>query len=178
MKPNCKLFQRPILLFVFFFVTRDLQAQSTDTLNNLALWYNHPAANWNEALPVGNGRLGAMIFGEIAKERLQLNEQTVWSGHDEDFVNPQAKQALPEVRRLLFAGEYAAAQKLAQGKLMGDKKTESSYQTLGDLWLNFGLDASNISDYRRELDLQTAVVSISYHAISISYKREIFSSTP
>ena len=126
----------------------------------LAIWFSRPATEWNEALPVGNGRLGAMVFGGVASERLQLNEETVWTGKDADFVNPGAHAALPEVRKLLFAGKYAEAQKLAQDKMMGDKKTESNYQTLGDLQLDFDTLTQHVTDYRRELDLETAVAKV------------------
>src|SRR5690606_30755543 len=101
----------------------------------MELWYDRPAADWNEALPVGNGRLGAMIFGGIEDERLQINEETVWSGTDHDFVNKDARKALPIVRRLLFEGKWIEAKDLAQQKLMGDKRIPSAYQTVGDLHL-------------------------------------------
>jgi len=167
-------------LWLFCFLSASLvfsQELSQKTSNDLKIWFNHPANNWNEALPVGNGRLGAMIFGDITNERLQLNEETVWSGKPEDFVNPAARTALPQVRELLFAGKYAEAQKLAQEKMMGDKKTNSSYQTLGDLNLEF-LNQQNISEYRRELDLETAVAKVSYRADRTVFTREIFSSAP
>lgn len=173
-----KLFQKPILLPVLLCAALSSNAQTIQPPDEVTLWFNHPAANWNEALPVGNGRLGAMIFGNATSERLQLNEQTVWTGAPEDFVNPAAKTALPQVRKLLFAGEYAAAQQLAQEKLMGDKKMESSYQTLGDLRLDFTTDGSDISEYRRELNLQTAIAKVSYRAGAVLFTREVFSSAP
>ena len=145
--------------------------------DELKIWFNHPAKNWNEALPVGNGRLGAMVFGGITSERLQLNEETIWSGKPEDFANPNSRKALPHVRELLFAGKYAEAQKLAQSNMMGDRKTGSNYQTLGDLQLEF-LNQQNISDYRRELDLETAVARVSYRTDKAFFTREIFSSAP
>src|SRR6218665_3239716 len=154
-------------------------AQSPSASNDLKIWFNRPATEWNEALPVGNGHLGAMIFGGVDKEHLQLNEETVWTGKDVDFVNPGAKAALPEVRKLLFAGKYAEAQKLAQEKMMGDKKVHSTYQTLGDLYLTFAnASQRNISDYRRELDLQNAVAKVSYRANGVLFTREVFSSAP
>ncbi|WP_207495821.1 glycoside hydrolase family 95 protein [Aridibaculum aurantiacum] len=158
-----------------FLTTATLNAQSN---HDLKLWYNKPAANWNEALPVGNGRLGAMVFGGVANERLQLNEETVWTGKDVDFVNPQSKAALPEVRRLLFAGKYIEAQQLAQEKMMGDKKVGSTYQTLGDLNFEFNLPATNITNYRRELDIDSAIAKISFTSGGINYDREVFSSAP
>ncbi|GAB3536518.1 glycoside hydrolase family 95 protein [Pontibacter brevis] len=146
--------------------------------DELKLWFSHPASNWNEALPVGNGRLGAMVFGGVATERLQLNEESVWTGKDADFVNPEARATLPKVRALLFAGKYAEARDLAQEKMMGDKKIHSTYQTLGDLQLDFGPVVKDISNYRRELDLETAIAKVSYRAGDVSFTREIFSSAP
>ncbi|WP_207429157.1 glycoside hydrolase N-terminal domain-containing protein [Pedobacter sp. SYSU D00535] len=169
----------PLRLFLLFIVTllsSDISAQSQPS--ELKIWFNHPAANWNEALPVGNGSLGAMVFGNVQSERIQLNEETVWVGKDVDFVNPLAKAALPQVRKLLFEGKYAAAKDLAQQSMMGDKKVHSTYQTLGDLNLEFEKPKGDVSNYRRELDLETAVASVSYLADNVTFKREIFSSAP
>ncbi|MCW3108814.1 MAG: alpha-L-fucosidase [Segetibacter sp.] len=175
---NCNPFLF-ILKFSFLLLSISTsKAQSQKNSNDLKLWFTHPAANWNEALPVGNGRLGAMVFGGITSERLQLNEETVWTGKDVDFVNPAAKAALPEVRKLLFAGKYAAAQKMAKEKMMGDKKVYSTYQTLGDLNLNFQHPHGDISNYRRELDIDSAVARVTYNAGNISFTREVFSSAP
>jgi len=162
------------LLFLLF--TLQLIAQTKQRRSDLKIWFTHPASNWNEALPVGNGRLGAMIFGGIKSERLQLNEQTVWTGKDVDFVNPAAKAALPEVRKLLFAGRYAEAQKLAKEKMMGDKKVGSNYQTLGDLAFDLELPGGDVAEYRRELDIDSAVARVNYRIGNVSFAREIFSS--
>ncbi|QCR22121.1 glycoside hydrolase N-terminal domain-containing protein [Pontibacter sp. SGAir0037] len=151
------------------------RAQSTDECK---LWFSHPATNWNEALPVGNGRLGAMVFGGITEERIQLNEESVWTGKPADFVNPEARAALPELRKLLFAGKYDDAQQFAREKMMGDKKVNSSYQTLGDLRLRFEGDAGAASGYSRELDLNNAIARVAYQANQVNFRREIFSSAP
>src|SRR3954463_5567527 len=103
----------------------------------LSLWYTRPAQKWVEALAIGNGRLGAMVFGGITRERLQLNEDTLWAGGPYDPNNPDSLAALPEVRQLIAAGDYAAAQKLAQQKVMARPMTQMPYQTLGDLLFNF-----------------------------------------
>lgn len=145
--------------------------------NDRKIWFNHPALDWNEALPIGNGRLGAMVFGGVEQDRLQLNEQTIWSGKPDDFVNPEAATALPQIRKLLFAGEYKAAEKLAQQKMMGDKKVASSYQMLGNLMIDFG-KSDDVSNYRRELDLETAITSVEYASQGVNYRREIFASAP
>jgi alpha-L-fucosidase 2 len=168
----------PIRLALLSFISVLVSISSPGQHNDLKLWYDQPAANWNEALPVGNGKLGAMVFGGVTNERLQLNEETVWSGEDFDFVNPKAKASLKHVRRLLFDGKYVEAQRLAQTNLMGDKRIPSSYQTLGDLTLAFGHDDAKVREYRRELDLRTAVASVSYSVNNVTFYREIFSSAP
>ncbi len=144
----------------------------------LTLWYTRPATNWErEALPIGNGRLGAMIFGGTARERLQLNEDSLWAGGPRDCNNPEARDALPEVRRLLFAGQPAAAMKLARARLMGRPMTLRPYQSLGDLHLDFpGHEAAE--DYRRELDLETAVARVQYRVGEVTHTRELFASHP
>ena len=160
----------------FLFSFHLLQAQETKS-DDLKLWYTHPAAAWNEALPVGNGRLGAMVFGGVASERLQLNEESVWSGKKEDFVNPAAKASLPKIRQLLFAGRYKEAQTAAEKNLMGVRKTGSSYQSLGDLWLDFD-HGSEVQSYQRELDIENAVARVRYRLRNVAYTREVFASAP
>lgn len=150
-----------------------LQAQGS----NYLLWYSRPASNWNEALPIGNGRLGAMVFGDVNKERIQLNEGSVWTGKRSDFVNPEAKEALPVIRKLLFEERYSEAQQLAQEKMMGNKKIHSTYQTLGDLYLDFQSGLLEES-YQRSLNLETAVAAVQYKSNNTNYTREYFSSAP
>jgi alpha-L-fucosidase 2 len=146
--------------------------------NDLKIWYGHPALSWNEALPIGNGRLGAMVFGGIQSERIQLNESSVWTGKPEDFVNPRSKQSLPEIRQLLFDGKYAEAQKLAQETMMGNKRTWTRYQTLGDLNIKWDTTLSDLGNYERSLDLEKAISKVSFEANRAFYTREIFSSAP
>jgi alpha-L-fucosidase 2 len=142
------------------------------------LWFNKPAAGWNEALPVGNGRVGAMVFGTVQSERLQLNEESVWTGKPEDFINPGARAALPVIRKLLFAGKYVEAQQLAIDKMMGHKTVNSSYQTAGDLWLTFPAQDGEPEGYERSLDLETALARVQYRQGGVAYTRETFSSAP
>ncbi len=138
------------------------------------LWYETPAEQWVEALPVGNGRLGAMVFGGVESERLQLNEDTLWSGHPHDGNNPAAKDVLPSVREAIFAGDYERADELAKG--MQGTFTQS-YQPLGDLRLSFEHEGE-ATTYRRDLDLDTAVASVSYRVGETYYTREVFASAP
>jgi alpha-L-fucosidase 2 len=141
---------------------------------HMRLWYDRPAAGWLEALPIGNGRLGAMVFGGVSHERLQLNEDTLWSGAPRDWDNPQARTVLPEVRRLLAAGEYTAADALC--RQMQGPYTQA-YQPLGDLRLTFDI-ADAASDYERELDLATARTTTSFRSGDATYTREAFVSHP
>ena len=139
------------------------------------LWYRQPAEQWTEALPIGNGRLGAMIFGGVARERLQLNEDTLYAGGPYDPSDPGARNALPRVRELIAQGKYAEAQALANEKMMGRPLGMPSYQTVGDLLLAFG--SSGFSEnYRRELDLDTAVAAVEYRQEGVTYRREAFAS--
>jgi alpha-L-fucosidase 2 len=141
----------------------------------LSLWYHQPATKWVEALAVGNGRIGAMVFGGINRERLQLNEGTLWAGGPYDPVNPQAREALPEVRRLVFEGKYAEAAKLVSEKVMSKPLGQMQYQTAGDLILTFP-ESDSVKNYRRDLNLDRAVTSVEYTAGGIWYGREVFAS--
>jgi alpha-L-fucosidase 2 len=123
-----------------------------------ALWYPRAAARWVEALPVGNGRLGAMVFGDVGRDRLQVNDDTLWSGGPAQWDRPGAREALDEIRRATLAGNYVEADKLAR-RLMG--AFTQSYLPLGDVWLTF--EHGNVAgDYRRELHLADATASLRY----------------
>jgi len=142
----------------------------------LRLRYAQAAERWTEALPVGNGRLGAMVFGGVAAERLQLNEATLWSGGPKDWNNPGAREALPEVRAAIFAGDYVKATELAK-RMQGP--FNQSYQPLGNLRLSFTGDAARApSSYERILDLDRAVASVRYRVGDATFTREVFSSFP
>jgi len=149
-------------------------SQNDEEWNHLKLWYNKPAQKWTDALPVGNGRLGAMVYGTVETERLQLNEDTVWAGQPVERDRVGAYKHLPEARRLIFEGKYAEAQKIMQREFMGPRLIRS-YQTLGDLRLRFG-DKMQVTDYRRQLDLDTATVTVKYQLGDATFTREVFSS--
>ena len=138
------------------------------------IWYRQPAANWNEALPIGNGRLGAMIFGKADRERIQLNEDSVWYGGPMNRINPDARAHLDEVRRLILEGKLKEAHRLAAMSLSGVPETMRHYVPLGDLWLQF--DHGDITAYERELDLGRALVTVQYQVDHVRYKRECFAS--
>lgn len=149
---------------------------SAQPASNL-LWYGKPAAEWNEALPVGNGRLGAMVFGGSVDERLQLNEDSVWSGGPMDRVNPAAAAAIPEVRRLLMAGRPVEAEALADKAVIAIPRRMPPYQTLGDLRIRFDHGgADTVSGYRRELDIDRAIARVRYESGGVTFTREVFAS--
>jgi alpha-L-fucosidase 2 len=141
----------------------------------LSLWYRQPAKEWVEALAVGNGRLGAMVFGGVARERIQLNEDTLWAGGPYDPANPDALEAWPRVRELIFAGQYRQADRLIGRRMMAKPLNQMPYQCAGDLLLDFP-DANGVTDYRRDLSLDTAVATVAYTIDSVRYTREVFSS--
>jgi alpha-L-fucosidase 2 len=149
--------------------------RAAETASPLTLFYTNAAVKWTEALPIGNGRLGAMVFGGAQREHLQLNEATLWAGGPYDPNNTNALAALPEARKLVFAGQYDDAAKLIGDKMMAVPLREMPYETLGDLFLDFPTNAS-VENYRRDLDLDAAVATVSYTANGIHFKREIFSS--
>ena len=143
--------------------------------NPMVLWYAKPASQWVEALPIGNGRLGAMVFGGIERERLQFNEDTLWSGGPKDWNNPKAPAVLAEVRRLIAAGQYAEADKASKG--MQGPFTQS-YLPMGNLYLAFEHGDSARGVYRRELDIAQALTHVRYRVGATTYTREIFASRP
>jgi alpha-L-fucosidase 2 len=141
------------------------------------LWYDHPAEKWVEALPVGNGRLGAMVFGQPGSERLQLNEVTIWSGHPQpDADRAEAYKSLPELRRLIRDGKYAEAEKFANAHFNCPTPYTASYQMLGDLKFDFQLPEGAVTNYTRWLDIDSAVTGVEFTAGGTKFEREIFSS--
>jgi alpha-L-fucosidase 2 len=173
-----------------------LTGEAPPPASPLSLWYRAPAsdhpllpldasrqsrqagtAEWVRALPVGNGRLGAMVFGGIVHERLQLNEDTLWAGRPYDPVNPEAEDALPEVRRLIAERNYPEAATLVGAKMMSKPLAQMPYQTVGDLALTFP-QVDSVENYRRDLDLTTATAHVSYVSGGVTFSREVFASAP
>ena len=158
------------------------------------LWYNKPAGNWNEALPLGNGRMGAMVFGCTYVERIAMNEDSMWYGGFNDRVNPDAKANLAEVRRLLREDDITAATRLAEETLSGIPDGERHYEPLCDIvFQQIGKDEpvgihgfrsmekrdmtkleKPVENYRRSLDLHTGIASVSYTAEGTECIRECF----
>lgn len=142
------------------------------------LWYRSPAERFEEALPVGCGRIGAMLYGKPDCALLRLNEDSVWSGGPRSRVNPDAKAALPEVRRLLSEGRIAAAEALAFQAMQGCPPNCRHYMPLGDLSVKLTLPDAKIKDYKRSLDLETGVYSVTFTCGGVQYRREVFASYP
>lgn len=162
-----------VLLLQLAFVN----ASSAANTNALKLWYAQPAAKWEEALPIGNGHMGAMIFGGTASERIQFNEDTLWKGKPHDYVRAGAGDQLAEIRRLVFEGKAGEAGKLAKEKAISDPVRQMPYQPFGDLRLTFP-GHWNVTDYRRELDLDSAIATTTYRVGDVEFKREAFASYP
>ncbi len=140
------------------------------------LWYKKPASSWNEALPIGNGRLGGMVYGKVENEQIQLNEDSIWYGDPIDRNNPDALRNLPVIRRLLSEGRINEAERLASMALSGIPESQRPYQTMGDLFLHFDVDESGVQNYMRVLDLENAEVTVSFTSNGVNYTRRYFSS--
>ncbi len=154
-----------------------LGADAVPNDTGLSLWYDKPAVQWFEALPVGNGRMGAMVFGGYPKERVQFNESTLWAGEPHDYANPGASKYLPEIRSLLFKGKQKKAQDLAMEHFMSVPLRQLPYQPFGDVLVDFE-DGGEASNYRRSLDLDTALAGTTHTANGVTVRRELFASYP
>jgi len=143
----------------------------------LTLWYEWPARTWTDALPIGNGRMGAMIFGGIENERIQFNEDTLWRGQPHDYVREGAGEQLPALRQLIADGKIKDAEQLGRTKFLSDPVRQKAYQPFGDLRLHFP-GHTNAQDYRRELDLDSAISTTAYRVDEVTYRREAFASYP
>lgn len=190
-----------ILLLFMAAMCSAATAAAADDGHGLKLWYTAPAdasakdstdawtddAEWLKALPLGNGSFGAMVFGDVPMERIQLNEETMWSGSPQHSDNPEAAANLQRIRQLLFEGRYREATELTNrtqvcvgaGSGYGNGKDVpyGSFQTLGDLWIDFDCK-DGYTDYYRDLDLETAVTTVSYTQNGVKYLREAFVSQP
>ncbi len=151
----------------------DTRAHNTGSV----LWYDMPAEEWEEALPVGNGRLGAMVFGKHGEERIQLNEETLWSGGPYSTVVSGGARVLPKIQKLIFEGKPIEAHKLFGRHLMGNPVEQMKYQCIANLHLFFE-DEESVTEYKRWLDLETATTCVEYRAHGIRYRRDILASAP
>jgi len=174
-----RLFPKVILVTGFFipaFFFSCSQKEPAPSGPELSLWYNEPAESWVEALPIGNGRLGAMVFGGTDVERIQLNEESLWCRKGK-YENADGSIAIPAVRQLLFDGKYKEAQEMAVRDLLQERLPTgtNAYQTMGDMTITY-VDSSEVSDYKRSLLLDSALVRVKYTRSAYDYQRTIFSS--
>src|ERR1051325_9746443 len=174
-------------------VTRGAESDASGSNPALTMWYDQPARHFSQSLPLGNGRLGAMVFGDPSHERIVLNEISLWSGSPQDADRPNAHESLAEIRRLLIEGKNAEAQKLVlanftcrgpgSGQGAGANVQYGCYQVLGNLHLEFskspGASSDSVAtDYRRELDLSQAIARLTYRENGVRVEREMFVSAP
>jgi alpha-L-fucosidase 2 len=159
-------------------VPTGIKAGVSAPANGLTLWYARPAREWLESLPFGNGRLGGTVFGGVDRERIQLNEDTIWSGAPYQPANPGAPEAVKAAREFVFAGRQQAAEDMVEKSAMGLPATQANYQTLGSLWLAFPDRASPVTDYRRSLDLGRAVATTAFKRDGVTYTRDVFATVP
>ncbi len=164
--------KKNLLLILVIVLAGCSPAKESSWQSDLKLWYDEPAEIWEEALPVGNGTLGAMVFGHPVSERIQFNEDTFWAGGPINPSNPETKKQLPKARELVFAGQYKEAHDHINKHLIGP--AQMPYLPMGDLHIALdGIGA--VTDYRRSLDLKTAIAEVSYTAAGVNYRREVFS---
>ena len=151
-------------------------AEPIQASQEMTVWYRQPATAWLQAMPLGNGMIGAMVFGGVPQERIALNESSFWSGRPHDYDDPEAFKYFPQIRDLVFADKFQEAEKLVNEHFYGNPKAQEAYQPMGDLLLSF--DAANVTDYRRELDMETGVAKVSYRQGEAIITREAFVSWP
>ena len=179
-------FFRHSSFIILFLATATIQAQNVGipdiidarTFNSSTLlWYTVPAIKWEDALPVGNGRLGAMVFGKHGEERIQLNEETYWTGGPYSTVVKEGYKELPEIQKLVFEEKFLAAHNLFGRYLMGYPVEQQKYQSLANLHLFFK-NQDSVTHYKRWLDLETGIAGVAYNANGISFQRDVFVSAP
>jgi alpha-L-fucosidase 2 len=164
---------RTLTVFSLFFVTLVCNGQVSQ---DMVLWYRQPASQWLQAMPLGNGMIGAMVFGGVPQERIALNESSFWSGRPHNYDDPNAGKYFGQIRDLVFADKFQDAEKLADEHFYGIPKGQEAYQPIGDLLLSFA-DA-NFTDYRRELDMENGVSKVSYRQGDAIITRQVFVSWP
>ena len=164
-------------LLSIFFVFASVAVLSQGKAS-LKLWYKQPSGNsWENALPIGNGRLGAMVYGNVEKETIQLNEHTVWSGSPNRNDNPLALDSLGSIRKLIFEGKQKEAERMANRIILSKKSHGQMFQPVGNFHLSFN-GHDNYTNYYRELDIEKAIAKTSYTVGDITYTREVVASFP
>jgi alpha-L-fucosidase 2 len=178
--PKVDMKNQTILIFLLFLLQTSCKSFSVPDkgLNpSQTLWYNQPAKQWTEALPLGNGRLGAMVYGRTENEMIQFNEETLWTGQPHDYAHKGAYNYLDELRQLLWDGKQEMAHKLANEQFMSQPFGQLCYQPFGNILLNFPGHEKAVN-YKRQLNIGDAISSVTYEADGVKFKREIFISAP
>jgi alpha-L-fucosidase 2 len=167
-----------LVLWVLCFVLNCLlyAAEPAPASQSMVLWYGQPATQWLQAMPLGNGMIGAMVFGGVPQERIALNESSFWSGRPHNYDDPNAFKYFPAIRDLVFAGKFQEAEKLVDAHFYGIPKSQEAYQPIGDLLLSF--PDADVADYRRTLDMETGVAKVSYRQGDAVITRQAFVSWP
>ena len=166
-----------VLIFSFGHAQQREGLSDGKEMNRYELWYNDPASNWNEALPIGNGRLGAMVYGGVSTDHVQFNEETLWTGIPQSYAKEGASDHLEHIRQLLFDGKQDEAHEYAQKNFMSDPLVQMAYQPFGDLYMDFK-GHEGYTDYKRTLSLNEAIHKVSYKVQETQYNREYFVSKP
>src|SRR5258706_7087796 len=176
--PNLKriLFKAVLVGCAFSFV-QAMHAGTETKSRDMMLWYRQPGVKWLDAMPIGDGYMGAMVFGGIQQERIALNESSFWSGRPHDYNDTNAINYFPQIRDLVFAGKFQEAEKMADDHFWGIPKGQQAYEPVGDLLLKFD-GADKVKDYRRELDMEAGVAKVSYRVGDATFTREVFMSYP
>jgi alpha-L-fucosidase 2 len=167
-----------LIIFVLQSCKSSDQTFPVDSKRDMVLWYKQPGAQWHDGMPIGNGYMGAMVFGRVQHERIALNESTFWSGRPHDYNDPQAHLYFEKIKELVFKDKFKEAEEMVNEHFYGKPTAQQAYQPLGDLLMDFKVTGDSIKDYHRELDMETGVVKISYTDGDVKITREIFMSYP
>ncbi len=168
-----------LLLSVLLLFVSCSSGQNTDLQGDMVLWYDKPAEKWLDASPIGNGMVAGMVFGKTYEERIALNESSFWSGKPHDYDDPNAGSHFKYIKEQIFSGKYAEMGDYIDKNFYGIPAAQQAYQPLGDLLLNFpDVDTTAITYYRRELDMETGIATVTYKSADITYRREVFVSYP
>ena len=168
-----------LIIMAFFTVLSSCSENKTQLHGDLVLWYDQPAVQWLDASQVGNGLIGGVVFGKTDQERIALNETSFWSGVPHNYDNPNAGSHYEYIKEQIFAGKYAEMLTYINDNFYGIPKNQQAYQPIGDLLLDFpDVDATTVTDYRREMDMETGIATVSYKSGDVTYKREVFVSYP
>ncbi|GHT73567.1 large protein [Bacteroidia bacterium] len=171
-------------LFILFvsllvFVTSACQSEKSDLKGDMVVWYDQPGVEWLDGSPIGNGLIAGMVFGRTGEERIALNESSFWTGVPHDYDDPGAGSHFDYIKEQIFAGKYAEMGDYIDKNFYGKPAAQQAYQPLGDLLLYFpDVDTANVTDYRRELDMETGIASVTYKSGDVTYRREVFVSYP